>query len=353
VWWVSRQLRIERELCCDDEAVRVCGDAAVYARALVIVATLPGPAMAMGSSGGSLPDRVRRLLGVSGHEPRRSATFGAVAIAVALASMTLARVNAQPERPRFEVASVKLSAPTTETRGFTGVAFLPGGVIRGTRTPLWGVIASAYDINWKNLEGDSDVLNVRYDIEAKADTRALPPDGPSLERTILSQAPVLREMLKTLLAERFKLAIHLERRDSPIYALVLGSKGHRLPPSSRDCGPRTVDEMFKGGPCGFQGGGPARGFRLNSSELSDLARGLTSCLDRTVVDRTGVSGRFDIEVPPWSTGTPPRPNADEPQPDPEGPSLFTVLQQLGLRLEPARGPIDFYVIDHLERPTPN
>jgi bla regulator protein blaR1 len=58
-------------------------------------------------------------------------------------------------------------------------------------------------------------------------------------------------------------------------------------------------------------------------------------------------------VPPWSTGAPPRPDADEPQPDPDGPSIFTVLQQFGLRLEPARGPIDYYVVDHVERPSDN
>jgi len=351
VWWVSRQLRIERELCCDDEAVRICGDATSYARALVTMAKLQGPAIAMAATGGSLSDRVRRLLGVGGEEQRRSAAFGLTAIAVALVSITIASVDAQQDTARFEVASVKLASPGGQ--GFTGIAFLPGGVVRGTRTPLWGVISSAYDINWRHLEGNSELLNVRYDIEAKADTRALPPDGSSLERTILSQSPMLREMLKTLLAERFKLAIHVERRDSPIYALVVGPKGHRLTPATRDCSPRNVEEMFKGGPCGFQGGGPAGGFRLRSAEVSGLARGLTNFLDRTVVDRTGIAGRFDIDVPPWSTGVPPRPDSDEPQPDPDGPSIFTVIQQLGLRLEAARGPIDYYVVDHLERPTPN
>jgi uncharacterized protein (TIGR03435 family) len=352
VWWVSRQLRIERESCCDDEAVRVCGDATVYARALVTMAKRRAPALAIGTTGGSLPDRVRRLLGVGGKEPRRSAPFALTATVVALTSITIASVDAQREPARFEVASVKPAAPA-EARSFTGVAFLPGGVVRGTRTPLWSVITRAYDVNWKHLDGDSDLLNERYDIEAKADTRALPPDGASLEQTILSQSPMLREMLKTLLADRFKLAIHVDQRESPIYALVLGPKGHRLTPARQNCAPKTVEEMFTGGPCGPMGGGPAGGFRLRGSELSALASGLTNFLDRTVVDRTGVAGRFDIDVPPWSTGAPPRADSDEPQPDPNGPSIFTVIQQLGLRLEAARGPIDYYVIDHVERPTPN
>jgi uncharacterized protein (TIGR03435 family) len=76
-------------------------------------------------------------------------------------------------------------------------------------------------------------------------------------------------------------------------------------------------------------------------------------VDRPIVDRTGIPGRFDIDVPPWTTGATPRPDTDEPQQDPDGPSIFTVLQQLGLRFEPARAPIESYVIDHVERPTEN
>ena len=220
--------------------------------------------------------------------------------------------------------------------------------------PLRFLIARAYDIHWKYLEGESDLLNVRFAIEARADTGALPAGGSTLERTIRAQSPMLQKMLKTLLAERFKLGIHVETRESPIYALVVGAKGHKLTPAARDCSPNTVEELqSNSGPCGFQGGGPARGFRLRAAELIDLADALTTFVDRPIIDRTGLAGRFDIDVPPWSTGAPPRPDTDEPQPDPDGPSIFAALQQLGLRLEPARGPIEYYVIDHVERPTEN
>ena len=356
VWWVSKRLRVERELCCDDEAVRVCGDATAYARALVTMARKQSPEMAMSASGGSLRDRVRRLLGVGGHEPRRSGAFGIVAIAVALVSIAFARVDAQAERPRFEVASVKPAAP--ENRNLGGIAaalgFLPGGAVRGTSVPLRFVITRAYNIQLRQLEGESDLLGERFAIDARAGARALPPKEATLEQTFLAEGPILREMLKTLLAERFKLAIHVEKRDSPIYTLVVGPKGHKLTPAVKDCSLKTVDEIAANiGPCGLQGGGPARGFRLSSAPLSSLAQGLTNFMDRPIVDRTGISGRFDIEVPPWSTAAPPRPDSDEPQPDPDGPSIFAALQQLGLRLEPARAPIDYYVIDHVERPTEN
>jgi uncharacterized protein (TIGR03435 family) len=356
VWWVSKRLRVERELCCDDEAVRVCGNPTAYARALVTMARQQNPEMAMSASGGSLRERVRRLLGVGGHEPRRSAAFGIAAIAGALVSITFASVHAQPERRRFEVASIKPAAP--ENRNVGGMAaalvFLPGGTVRGTAVPLRFVITRAYNIQLRNLEGESDLLNERFAIDARAGAGALPPKGATLEQTFLAEGPILREMLKTLLAERFKLAIHVETRDSPIYALVAGPKGHTLMPAVKDCSLKTVDEIAANiGPCGLQGGGPARGFRLSSAPLSSLAQGLTNFMDRPIVDRTGISGRFDIEVPPWSTAAPPRPDSDEPQPDPDGPSIFAALQQLGLRLEPARAPIEYYVIDHVERPTEN
>jgi uncharacterized protein (TIGR03435 family) len=314
--------------------------------------------MAMGSSGGSLSERVRRLLGVSGGERQRSTALGLTAIAVALTSIMLAAVGARQEHTRFEVASIKPAPP--EGVGFGGIQFLPSGVVQGTRVPLRALIATAYDIQWRHIEGPSNLLGERFAIEARASASALPPAGDTLAQTIERLSPVLREMLKTLLAERFKLAVHVEKRDSPIYVLAVAAKGSRLQPAARDCAPRTMEEATTGtGPCGFQGGGPARGLHLHGMELVDLASALTNFSDRTVVDRTGIAGRFDIEVPPWSTGGPPRQSADpirdlEPQPDPNAPSLFTVLQeQLGLWLEAARGPIDFYVIDHVERPTPN
>jgi uncharacterized protein (TIGR03435 family) len=357
VWWLSKHLRIERELCCDVEAVSVCGDAATYARALVTMARVQVASMAMGSTGGSLSDRVRVLLGVRVHEPRRSAALAAVVTTAALVSMALATINGQTEHLRFEVASVKPARG--DATGYRGIAFLPGGVVRGSQVPLSFLITRAYDLSWKQLVSDSDLLNERFEIEARADVRALPPEGSTIEQTIRRQSPPLKKMLQTLLSERFNLVFHVEKRDSLVYALVVGPKGHRLTPMFRDCGPRTVDEAASNGsPCGFQGGGPARGFRLYGAELPTLAGALTLFTDRFVVDRTGIQGRFDIELPPWSTGGPPRSAAadlvQEPQPDPNAPSLFTVTQeQLGLRLEPTRAPIDMYVIDHVERPTPN
>jgi len=99
--------------------------------------------------------------------------------------------------------------------------------------------------------------------------------------------------------------------------------------------------------------------RFASGEITRLVGGLTSLLDRVVIDRTGITGRFDIDLPPWSNGLPPvqRPlgpgQEPEAQPDPNGPSIFSVLQALGLRLEATRGPLEILIVDHVELPTAN
>ena len=363
VWWVSQRLRIERELCCDDEAVRVSGDAAAYAKALVTMAKLQVPAMAMGSTGGSLTDRVRRLLGAGRPESNRSAALGVLALAVMFVTTSFASVSAQRKPARFEVASVRpATAPATPGSG--GVAFLPGGNVRASRVPLSLLIAVAYDVNFRMVNADSGafdrVMTERFAIDAKASTSALPPPAATFMATQKGEGRVLREMLKTLLAERFKLKAHFEKREFPIYELKVAPGGHKLTPAARSCEPQSVEEALSGKqPCGFQGGGPASGFRIRDGEITGLVAGLTSLLDRVVLDRTGITGRFDIDLPPWSRGLPaperlPEPGQEpEAQPDPDGPSIFAVLQPFGLRLEAARGQIEILVVDHVEMPAPN
>ena len=352
VWWVSHRMRVERERCCDDEAVRLCGDATAYARALVTMARQQVPLLAMGSSGCSLTDRVGRLLGIAESRPPVGAGLVTLAIALAFAAIAVSRVQGQSEPLRFEVASIRPADPAGP-RGFSGLAFLPGGVVHATQVPILAIVATAYDLPWRQVEGPDDLMTERFAIDAKAPASALPPEGATFDQTLRAMAPVLQEMLKTLLAERFKLAGHTEKREVPLYALVVGSNGPKLKPAGRDCRPKTATDD----PCGGQGGGPAGGLRLRGAEVAMLAEMLNSLLDRPVVDRTGIKGRYDIDLPSWNPGLPLRDqSADpdpEPQPDPGAPSISTVLQPLGLRLEPIRGPLDIYVVDHIERPAPN
>ena len=157
-------------------------------------------------------------------------------------------------------------------------------------------------------------------------------------------------MLRTLLAQRFRLVAHTEKRDQPVYALMTartdGRLGPRLKASTVNCSGRSdaSEHCSMGG--SFTGsGGTLKGV---GQPLTVLATHLSTAVDRIVQDRTGLAGGFDFELA-WSGGLKTAPAAPS-----ELPSVFTALQeQLGLRLEPSRGPVDVLVIDSVERPTPD
>ena len=165
-------------------------------------------------------------------------------------------------------------------------------------------------------------------------------------------------MLRTLLAERFKLAVRRETRDLPVYELAIAKGGPKLQKSDADCGANLYAcHGFAGSPVHLSGTGV---------DMADLAGYLSGHADRPVRDNTGIQGVFDIKMQwnprpgvPWPADDAPRSPAVEkregPRPDFDSlPSLDTALeQQLGLKLVARKGPVDIYVIDHVERPTEN
>jgi uncharacterized protein (TIGR03435 family) len=200
----------------------------------------------------------------------------------------------------------------------------------------------------------------RYNIDAKASTEfQFAPGGPPQEALL---------MLRSLLEERFKLVAHREAREMPIFELVVARKDGRLGPglhkSSVDC-----DALFAGGraaappspplqpneapPCRMIGG-PARTIAAGVT-MQQLAANLSNHLQRFVVDKTGLNERFDFNIG-WTPDQLPTsaPPPGIPPVDPNGPPLVTALQeQLGLKVEAARGPVDVLVIDGVEHPTPD
>ena len=193
------------------------------------------------------------------------------------------------------------------------------------------------------------IETARFDIEAKADREySAREDAP---------APELLAMLRNLLADRFKLVVHRELREMPAYALVNaktdGTLGPQMRRSEIDCeaeAARAFAAKRGGAPPGQK---PIVRCRISTNAgrivgtgttITELMRRLSAPLGRPVVDRTGLSGSFDLELQ-WS----PDQTADTP-----GPSLFTAIQeQLGLKLESQRAPVEVLVIDRLERPTPD
>ncbi len=174
-------------------------------------------------------------------------------------------------------------------------------------------------------------------------------------------------MLRALLADRFKLVIHTERRELPIYALVLarrdGKLGARISPATFDClaargratgAPPTPPAPSGRVPCGLRfRPGNVVGEGISLAQLADR---LAPFVNRVVIDQTGLAGNFDLDLEwtpdQWKPQLAEVPQ--QPQSIPNGPSLFTALQeQLGLKLEPTRGPVDVLVIDSVSQPTPD
>ena len=234
--------------------------------------------------------------------------------------------------PAFEVASIKQNVSGS---GSASSSFRPGGQVAITNRTLENIIRITYQLQTFQVVGGPDWIRTdRWDIVAKGE------GDPPFERMLA--------MMKTMLADRFKLAVHQERRELPSYALVLarpdGPLGPQVKPSSVDCNAITDAARLRGGtPAPAPGAGPQCGVSMNTGRLqasartmSDLARTLSSVAERLVVDKTGLSVAYDAELK-WS--------------DSEGPSLFTAIQeQLGLKLEAQRGPVDVLVIDRAERP---
>jgi uncharacterized protein (TIGR03435 family) len=249
-----------------------------------------------------------------------------------LTAVALAAPIGSAQDPAFEVASIKPTAPDDRSGRFLTMQGAHQFVARGYT--LTFMVAAAYDLPPRLIAGGPDWADVdRYDILAST-----PGDG----RPTLGQQMA---MLRTLLADRFKLAIHRESRVLPLYELTVAKRGAKLETSTAtDEQPLLVNRVF---PTHIQL--PARNATM-AQFASMLQR---SVLDRPVVDRTGLAGRYDFNLE-W---TPDETQFDGRLPaslttSGEKPDLFAALEaQIGLKLESSRGSVDVIVIDRVDRPT--
>jgi len=255
----------------------------------------------------------------------------------------------------FEAASVKPNKSTERNRGG---GFQPGGRFLARNMTLRSLVGIAYGTPqplppFRVMAGPAWSDSDGFDIEAKAvgefpDTQGGPGFSNSGEL-----------MLRTLLAERFSLKVHTETRDLPIYALVQtrsnGSLGPRLRRSNVDC-----DAALAAVAAARRAGAPPnpadrpvcafRGFTGSGVTLGQLSAVLTPILQRVVLDRTGLDGRFDVDL----ALTPDQMRRPDANASLDSPSIFTTLQeQLGLKVEATRGPVQVVVIDAAEHPIEN
>jgi uncharacterized protein (TIGR03435 family) len=264
-----------------------------------------------------------------------SRTFATSVIfsAVVGLSLSLLAQSPPPKPPAFEVASIKRNTSANEAASMT----INAGRLIIRSGPLRAIIRSAFGLQaFQVVDGPNWIDTDRWDVTAKAEAGAeRQPMGP---------------MVQSLLADRFKLVAHKETRDLPVYALVFARQDHAFGPklhaSSTDCQKEVSAVIARTGRPTSPDAPPLCGIRsrsghieLNATRISpNFIRTLAPITGRSVVDKTGLTGVYDAELV-WNDSE-------------EGPSLFTAIQeQLGLKLEAQRGPVDVLVIDHVERPT--
>jgi uncharacterized protein (TIGR03435 family) len=416
VWIVWRQLREEQELACDNCVLAGGGKPSVYAKLLLDWDARPGmdSLIAVGIAHRSCLKR--RLYALLDTDLRRDtvaspgvagALFLALAAALPLAAVSFtqaipvrpapahARQSASPAllrpaaqlaqaqtaqtpvkapppqpvaqsaaRPRFDVVSIKPCQPraTNGTPVFGGDSS-PGRLSIGcgilADTDNLGLIQVAYNryasgqltsMKVIPIEGGPDwIHSERFEIDAKSDGQ------PSI---LMMEGP----MLQTILEDRFKLKIHRETRQGPVYELALGKGSPKLKPlQDGSCIPVVIGRplpLLADGEHRCKNMVSPRKVDVEGGTLSMFAGMLGMVLDRPVVDKTGIASYFEIHLvfsPDFSAAPqPPDPDTSAAVGDSDAPVIFQAIQeQLGLRLVPAKGPVDVLVIDHIERPSEN
>lgn len=260
---------------------------------------------------------------------------------LALVSLTdprrsLAQSTTSAATERFEVASVKRADPSSPG---AGVRLQPGGRFTTTAS-LRSLIEFAYDIRDFQIstEGPKWYESELYAIDARpTDAVALGPAGVND-----ASAKPIRLMVQSLLAERFKLAVHTESRVMPVYSLTVAKSGPKLKENLAGPGPELRGTAA----------GHVAGERLT---IPLLARFLSLMLGRIVLDQTELTGNYDFTLEWRPESNEPRgPEAVPPADTDARPSIFTALQeQLGLKLESAKAPVETIVIDRAEKPEAN
>ena len=237
--------------------------------------------------------------------------------------------------PAFEVVSIK---PDTSNTGILMFNNTPDGFnARGFTVQM--LIRAAYGYDDNLISGAPNWLNSEhYTLEAKVAGS----DVPALARMDPAQRNL---MLQPLLADRFQFKFHRETKQLPVFALVIAKNGLKLK-QSPPANPGSNGPQMK-----MSARGQLTGQRF---PISLLAQWLSLQVSRKVLDNTGLTGTYDFTLE-WTPDSPASMSAGAETPAPDsGPSIFTAIQeQLGLKVESARGPVPVLVIDHLEEPTEN
>ena len=361
-WWIGSRMVEERELACDEEVLRMGCEPSDYVEGILKVCRsyAESPlACVSGVTGADVKKRLRSILDgciareLSSGKRVALATMGVVILSapVAIGVIGAPFIQAQSapaNTPKFEVASIR---PCSEPENGPNGNSKPGRLVSDCNG-LLNFIGNAYNgyaSGYLNINAEptpitgspSWVASAFYRINATAE------GSPSVTM-------MLGPMMQALLEDRFQLKIHRETVEGPVYFLTVAHGGPKLHPSVEgSCVPWSLPPVPLEGRQEYclsliSGLGKWPSLNAHGSTLDEFSKTLHVLTGRTVIDRTGVSGRFDMRVEFSPDGSPLSADPNAP------PSIFVAIQeQLGLKLEAGRGPVQTLVVDHIERPSEN
>lgn len=351
VWWVGRRMVEERERACDEEVVRLVSEPRIYAEGILNVCKsyLESPLVCVsGITGANLKRRIeaimrnRRIQGLDRARKILLAGAGVAALICPLAigishapamwaqapSGKAAVTQAAPPPQVFEVAMLRLEDPHTKVDYNRPDApnqsnTLPTNRLTMFHTMLKSLIAAAYGVPYNKILGGPAWLDSQhYDLSAK------------VEGTTRLTKKQMQPMLQNLLKERLNLVVHSEHRIVPGYAMVISERGSRLKPNT--------GAPFGGMNTGFE-------FKFQNASTDSIAQTIGWAVKQPVVNKTGLAGMYDYDLK-FAPG-----DAPIDSPNHNFGSIFSAIQeQLGLKLVRQKVPVDYLVIDQVEKvPTEN
>jgi uncharacterized protein (TIGR03435 family) len=349
VWWIGRRLIEERERACDEAVLGQGSRPETYAQGILSICKFyrESPlACASGVTGADLKKRIREImtrrvsyrLTFARKSLLAAIAAGAVCIPVAIGFLR-AQTLPPPPAYTYEVVSIKRSAgDALNSRLSPG----PQGGIRTQATTVGWLMSFAYDARaYQIVGGPSWIASDRFDVTFTPDKPEAGPSPSMSQAQMQNQFNRQRQRMQAVLRDRFGLVLRAESREMPIYSLTTARGGHRLAdPSDKNAPPHMLTSPNE-----------VAGKRVPLKMLTDS---LSNLLNRYVRDDTGLTGDYDFQMK-WTPDTRiPRPDDPAPGADEAGPSIFTAItEQLGLKLEPKRGPVPVFVVEKIERPAEN
>ncbi|HEX4230126.1 MAG TPA: M56 family metallopeptidase [Bryobacteraceae bacterium] len=370
VWWIGARLVEERERACDEEVLSMGNGPNVYAESILKVSKfyLGSRLTCMsGVTGSDLKARIERIMtncasrGLNLTKKLLLAGAGVAVVAgpILFGLLSVPRSIAQPKgaspkRLSFDIISIRPAAPFRATTPFGNdfkLWYGPDSHVILSNVTLQFLIKLAYGLRDDQIasSGPSWFGLRRFDIDAKCD----PPVGGDPRRLSFDERQAYNERLnlriQSLLADRFGLKLRQEAKEKAVFDLVVAKNGHKFQASP----PPGPDGQVKQGSRVWPGH-----MEVYRANIEVVARMLSDFAGRTVIDRTGLTGSYDLTLD-WSpeAATPldaADPNAKSSAADASGPSLFTAVQeQLGLKLESAKGPVPLFVVESASLPDAN